>query len=210
MRASDAASSAAVLVVAAPPEAVLVATEWRAVKPLVHAPKAVQPTLVRRVGVVDDAILEHERAHAGPLSPERLPVRSDHARREVVEPGTVLAVSPEPGTRAQVGSTVTLTVARAPHWVPVGRSEGTEDAEPSPISVPAGARLVLATVDTSPLGLFGGDVDVRLSGDVEGESRVDAGETLVLADVAGQARTIEVALDVHGSVHWALSVEEPR
>ena len=127
-----------------------------------------------------------------------------------VEPGTVLAVSPEPGARAQIGSTVTLTVARAPHWAPVGRSEGTEDAEPSPISVPAGARLVLATVDTSPLGLFGGDVDVRLSGDVEGESRVDAGETLVLADVAGQARTIEVALDVHGSVHWALSVEEPR
>ena len=69
---------------------------------------------------------------------------------------------------------------------------------------------MLTTVDTSPLGLFGGDVDVRLSGDVEGESRVDAGETLVLADVAGQARTIEVALDVHGSVHWALAVEEPR
>ena len=137
-------------------------------------------------------------------------VKVDRQGKTDVEPGTVLAVSPEPGTRAQVGSTVTLTVARAPHWTPVDGSEGTEDAEPTPISVPAGARLVLTTVDTSPLGLFGGDVDVRLSGDVEGESRVDAGETLVLADVAGQARTIEVALDVHGSVHWALAVEEPR
>ena len=137
-------------------------------------------------------------------------VKVERQGKTDVEPGTVLAVSPEPGTRAQVGSTVTLTVARAPHWTPVDGSEGTEDVEPTPISVPAGARLVLTTVDTSPLGLFGGDVDVRLSGDVEGESRLDAGETLVLADVAGQARTIEVALDVHGSVHWALTVEEPR
>jgi hypothetical protein len=32
----------------------------------------------------------------------------------------------------------------------------------------------------------------------------------VLADVASQARTIEVGLDVHGSAHWALGVEEPR
>src|SRR6266702_910672 len=49
-----------VLVVAAPPEAGLVATEWRAVEPLVHAPEAVHPALVRRVGVVDDAILQRE------------------------------------------------------------------------------------------------------------------------------------------------------
>ena len=77
-------------------------------------------------------------------------------------------------------------------------------------TVPAGARLVLTTVDTSPLGLFGGEVEVHMSDDSEGESQVTAGEALVLADVASQARTIEVALDVHGSVHWALAVEEPR
>src|SRR6266704_4435983 len=77
-------SLAVVLVVAAPPEAVLVATEWRAVEPLVHAPEAVQPALVRRVGVVYDAILERERAHAGPLLPVRRPVRSN-SRRELGE-----------------------------------------------------------------------------------------------------------------------------
>jgi hypothetical protein len=49
-----------------------------------------------------------------------------------------------------------------------------------------------------------------MSEDSEGESQVTAGEALVLADVASQARTIEVGLDVHGSVHWALGVEEPR
>jgi serine/threonine-protein kinase len=126
------------------------------------------------------------------------------------EPGTVLDVEPDPGSRAQLGSRVTITVARAPRWTAVDRVEGTEDARTEPLMVPAGDRLVLTTVDTSPLGLFGGAVDVELSGDVEGSSRVDAGGTVVLADVASDARTLEVDLDVHGSAHWALAVEEPR
>ncbi len=127
-----------------------------------------------------------------------------------LDPGTVLAISPEPGSRAQLGSTVTITVARAPRWTPVDRVEGTEDARTEPLTVPAGDQLVLTTVDTSPLGLFGGAVDVGLSGDVADVSRVDAGESVVLTGAAGGPRTIQVALDVHGSVHWALAVEEPR
>jgi beta-lactam-binding protein with PASTA domain len=126
------------------------------------------------------------------------------------DPGTVLGVSPEPGAREQLGSTVTLTVARAPRWTPVQAVEGTEDAEPSAFSVPAGARLVLTTVDTSPLGLFGGEVEVRMADGDEGETVVSAGERVVLAAPATQPRTIEVELDVHGPVHWALTVEEPR
>ena len=54
----------AVLVVAAPPEATLVTAQWRSVEPLVHAPQAIQSALVRRVGVVDDAVLEREHAQA--------------------------------------------------------------------------------------------------------------------------------------------------
>src|SRR6266850_4624829 len=57
-------SALVVLVVAAPPGARLIAPPGCAVEPLVHAPEAVQPARVRRVGVVDDAILERERAHA--------------------------------------------------------------------------------------------------------------------------------------------------
>src|SRR6266851_10463221 len=83
-------SLAVVLVVALPPEAGLVAAERRAVEPLVHAPEAVDPTFVRRVGVVYDAILERERAHAGPFSPVRREVRSN-ARRPLGEHGTLLA-----------------------------------------------------------------------------------------------------------------------
>src|SRR6266852_4000582 len=95
-------SLAVVLVVAAPPEAGLVATEWRAVEPRVHAPEAVNPALVRRVGVVDDAILERERAHAGPFSPVGRPVRSN-ARRELGDKGTLLAAFRQPQVhRAEV------------------------------------------------------------------------------------------------------------
>ena len=80
---------------------------------------------------------------------------------------------------------MTLVVARAPRWEIVSRVEGTEDAEPAPFVIPPGARLVLTTVDTSPLGLWGGKVKVRVSGDSSGEAEVDAGEWIVLADPSG-------------------------
>src|SRR5439155_12087604 len=83
-------SLAVVLVVAAPPGAGLVAAEGGAVEPLVHAPQAVDPAFVGRVGVVDGAVLERERAHASRFSPVRRPVGSD-APRERGDPGTVLA-----------------------------------------------------------------------------------------------------------------------
>jgi hypothetical protein len=127
-----------------------------------------------------------------------------------VAPGTVLDIAPAPGSRAQLGSTVTITVARVPRWAAVDRVEGTEDARTEPLTIPAGDRLVLTTVDTSPLGLFGGAINIGLKGDVVGASRVGAGESVVLAGAAGKDRTARVTLDVHGSVHWALAVEEPR
>src|SRR6266511_1786795 len=80
-------SLAFVLVVAAVPDAgaqvartyeqALVAPAWRAVEPLVHAPEGVQPARVRRVGVVDDAVLECEGAHARQLAGVRRDVRSE-------------------------------------------------------------------------------------------------------------------------------------
>src|SRR5436305_6953620 len=69
-----------VLVVAAPPDARLVAPLGCAVEPLVHAPEAVQPARIGGIGVGDDAVLDYERAHAWPLAPARRPVRSAHGR----------------------------------------------------------------------------------------------------------------------------------
>src|SRR5712691_2168316 len=47
-----------VFVVAAPPDARLVAPLAGAVEPLIHAPEAVQPARIGGIGVVDDAVLE--------------------------------------------------------------------------------------------------------------------------------------------------------
>src|SRR5713226_2944916 len=61
-------SALVVLVVAAPPDAFLVAPLGCAVEPLVHAPEAVQSARIGGIGVVDDAVLEHERADARPIA----------------------------------------------------------------------------------------------------------------------------------------------
>src|SRR6266851_1039580 len=68
----------------------LIATEWRAVEPRVHAPDGVHSALVRRIGVVDDAVLERECAHSGTLFPVCRPVRSNH-RRECGDKGILLS-----------------------------------------------------------------------------------------------------------------------
>src|SRR5215813_3973943 len=73
-------SALLVLVVATPPCARFVAPFWRAVEPLVHAPKAVQSAPKGGVGVVDNAVLDRERAHAGPLARVRGHVGSAHSR----------------------------------------------------------------------------------------------------------------------------------
>ena len=39
-----------------------------AIEPLIHAPQTVESARVRRVGVIDDAVLQDEGAHAGSLA----------------------------------------------------------------------------------------------------------------------------------------------
>src|SRR5215475_14907834 len=63
---------------AAPPDARLVTSPWRAVEPLVHAPEAVQSARIGGIGVVHNAALEHERAHARPLARVGAHVGSAH------------------------------------------------------------------------------------------------------------------------------------
>ena len=73
-------SALVVLVVAAPPDARFVAPLGCAVEPLVHAPEAVQSARIGGIGMVDDAVLEHERAHARPIARVRGRVGSAHGR----------------------------------------------------------------------------------------------------------------------------------
>src|SRR3970040_794378 len=73
-------SALAVFVVAAPPDARLVAPLASAVEPLVHAPEAVQSARIGGIAVVDDAVFDHERTHARPLARESGHVGSDPGR----------------------------------------------------------------------------------------------------------------------------------
>src|SRR5262249_52910413 len=61
-------SALLILVVATPPGARFIAPFRRAVEPLIHAPKAVQSAPIGGVGVVDDTVLDRERAQARPLA----------------------------------------------------------------------------------------------------------------------------------------------
>src|ERR1044071_7491510 len=76
----EANSALVVLVVAAPPDARLVAPLGRAVEPRVHAPEGVHPARIGGIGVVDDAVLARERAHARPLAGVGGDISSRHGR----------------------------------------------------------------------------------------------------------------------------------
>jgi hypothetical protein len=78
------------------------------------------------------------------------------------------------------------------------------------MSIPAGGRLVLTTEDTSPLGLWGGKLDVSWSGDEDGRAKLRAGESVILADVSDHDRSVTVGVDVKGATHWRLAVEVQR
>src|SRR5437764_14288376 len=64
----------------APPVACLVAPLGDAIKPLVRSPEGVQPTRVGGIGVIDDAVLDHEGAHARPLACVGRYVGAGHGR----------------------------------------------------------------------------------------------------------------------------------
>src|SRR5918996_311913 len=90
-------SALLVLVVTAPPDARLVAPPGGAVEPLVHAPEAVQSARIGGIRVVDDAVLERERAHARPLARVRGHVSSGHGRE--LGDGPLAAERGSPGER---------------------------------------------------------------------------------------------------------------
>src|SRR5262245_40621739 len=71
-------STVVICVVVTPPHALLVASLRGAVEPLIHAPQAVQSARIGRVGVVHDAVLEGEGAHARPLAHVRRRIGTGH------------------------------------------------------------------------------------------------------------------------------------
>src|SRR2546430_3513222 len=72
---------ALVFVVAAPPDAALVAPLGGAVEPLVHAPEAIESACIGGISVIHDAVRERERAHARPFAYVRVHVGAAHGSK---------------------------------------------------------------------------------------------------------------------------------
>src|SRR6476660_5603614 len=64
----------------AKPECRFVASLGSAVEPLIHSPEPVQSASIGGVSMVDDSILECERAHSRPLARVGIHVGSGHGR----------------------------------------------------------------------------------------------------------------------------------
>jgi serine/threonine-protein kinase len=125
------------------------------------------------------------------------------------EPGSVLELVPASGTRLPMGSTVTVVVAREPEWTAVQEAEGDAEQVLGPVSVPAGARVVLWADNRSFLNLVPGYAAAAWSGDASGSLEVPAdAQDYVLVEPAGADRSITFRVGTTaGEVRWRLTVE---
>jgi serine/threonine-protein kinase len=128
---------------------------------------------------------------------------------EGVEPGTVLRQAPAPGGRAVLGSTVTLTVARAPEWSATWSESGTGDyeSEPVEVTVPQGDWRIVVDLDPRYLIFGSGSATVLWAGTGSGQIGLDQVGSESVAPLSG-AGTYTVRVRPIGSVSWTLRIEQ--
>ena len=124
------------------------------------------------------------------------------------DPGTILELEPAQGTRARIGTTVTVIVAREPRWEIVKSLDGSDGYSTEAILVDSGHRVVLAVDNTSFLGLFPAYVDVSWQGEATGSAEVGSGEDGLLLQPADAPRTVAFTISPDGSAHWTLRIEK--
>ena len=128
---------------------------------------------------------------------------------ETAAAGTVLRQSPEAGSSAVLGSTVTLTVARAPEWGTLWSQggSGSYDSGDIQVTVPQGKWRIV--VDLSPRYLiFGsGSATVSWEGTGAGHITLDSVGSDEVAPLSG-AGTYRLHVHPHGSVSWNVRIEQ--
>ena len=123
--------------------------------------------------------------------------------------GSVLRQSPEPGTRLVLGSTVTLTVARAPEWGTTWSESGSGsyDSDTFEVTVPQGKWRLVAELHPRYLFFGSGSASFSWEGTGAGQITLDhvgAGE---VAPLSG-AGTYRVHVRPRGSVSWTVRIEQ--
>ncbi len=126
-----------------------------------------------------------------------------------VEPGTVLRQSPDAGSRTVLGSTVTLTVARAPEWSATWSESGSDDYDSRPIevTVPQGDWRIVVEVDPRYLIFGSGSATFSWDGTGSGQIGLDQVGSDSVAPLSG-AGTYTLRVRPRGSVNWSVRIEQ--
>ncbi len=126
-----------------------------------------------------------------------------------VPAGTVLRQEPAPGERAVLGSTVTLTVARAPEWGTTWSESGAGDfdSQPVEVTVPEGDWRIVVELDPRYLIFGSGSAIVSWEGTGSGQIALDRVGSDEVAPLSG-AGTYTLQVRPRGSVHWTVRIEQ--
>ena len=128
---------------------------------------------------------------------------------ETAPAGSVLRQSPDPGTRAVLGSTVTLTVARAPEWGTTWSDSGSGSYDSEDIEVTATQGKWRIVVDLHPRYLFfgSGSATVSWEGTGAGSISLDSVGSDEVAPLSG-AGPYRIHVRPHGTVSWTVRIEQ--
>ena len=128
---------------------------------------------------------------------------------ETVAAGTVLRQSPEPGSSAVLGSTVTLTVARAPEWRALWSQggNGPYDSGAIQVTVPQGKWRIVVDLSRRYLIFGSGSATVSWEGTGAGHITLDSVGSDEVAPLSG-AGTYRLHVHPQGSVSWDVRIEQ--
>ncbi len=131
------------------------------------------------------------------------------AGSETVTAGTVLRQAPAAGERAVLGSTVTLTVARAPEWGTVWSDggNGSYDSQDIEVTVPQGKWRIVVDLRPRYLIFGSGSVAVSWEGTGAGHISLPAVGSDEVAPLSGRG-TYRIHVAPHGNVTWSVRVEQ--
>ena len=135
-------------------------------------------------------------------------VQVEEAGSDTAEPGTVLRQDPTPG-RAEVGSTVTLVVARPLEWVEVYSESGSGDfdGEDFQIDVPEGRWRIVYSISPRYLIFGSGSATFAWEGTGAGEVALDEAGSADAVEPLSGAGTYRLRVRPQGSVNWSVRVE---
>jgi serine/threonine-protein kinase len=128
---------------------------------------------------------------------------------ETVVAGSVLRQAPDPGTRAVLGSTVTLTVARAPEWATTWSESGSGsyDSDTIEVTAPQGKWRIVVELHPRYLIFGSGSAAVSWEGDGAGQIGLDQVGSDEVSPLSG-AGSYRLHVRPSGSVSWTVHVEQ--